>query len=211
MSVQKRENETVVENRKLDYELLRSVDQVHGEAHRQVQVQGAWQAMMKRTAHPAQAAGVEETRGGARGQQTGGGGGAERRRATPESRNAEPAPGGGAPGGIVGAMAAADAAAAAGGGGNAEVKKLADEFQEQVIRVMLARKELQEENDIIIAKSLEGTKKKKRANKPNEFITNDDFCPNCGLRLKNMSGGRQQFLDRRSSSANCAIPTIRRR
>ncbi len=28
--------------------------------------------------------------------------------------------------------------------------------------------------------------KKKRANKPNEFITNDDFCPGCGLRLKNM-------------------------
>ncbi len=72
------------------------------------------------------------------------------------------------------------------GGGNAEVKKLADEFQEQVVRVMLARKDLQEENDVIAAKALEGTKKKKRANKPNEFITNDDFCPNCGLRLKNM-------------------------
>ena len=51
---------------------------------------------------------------------------------------------------------------------------------------MLARKDLQEENDVIAAKALEGTKKKKRANKPNEFITNDDFCPNCGLRLKNM-------------------------
>jgi hypothetical protein len=51
---------------------------------------------------------------------------------------------------------------------------------------LLARKDLQEENDVIAAKALEGTKKKKRANKPNEFITNDDFCPNCGLRLKNM-------------------------
>ncbi len=66
------------------------------------------------------------------------------------------------------------------------MKKLADEFQENVIQVMLARKELNEENEIIIAKSLEGTKKKKRANKPNEFITNDDFCPSCGLRLKNL-------------------------
>ena len=73
-----------------------------------------------------------------------------------------------------------------GGAANTDSKKLAEEFQAEVIRVMLARKDLQEENDIIAAKALEGTKKKKRANKPNEFITNDDFCPNCGLRLKNM-------------------------
>ena len=79
------------------------------------------------------------------------------------------------------------------GGGNAEVKKLADEFQENVIKVMLARKDLNEENEIIIAKSLDGTKKKKRANKPNEFITNDDFCPNCGLRLKNMPEDENNF------------------
>ena len=49
---------------------------------------------------------------------------------------------------------------------------------------MLARRDLQEENDIISAKALEGTTKKKRANKPNEFLTNDDFCPGCGLELK---------------------------
>jgi hypothetical protein len=78
-----------------------------------------------------------------------------------------------------------------GGGGepsgpNAELKKMADEFQADVVRVMLERKEINEENDIIADKSLEGTKKKKRANKPNEFITNDDFCPGCGLRLKPM-------------------------
>jgi hypothetical protein len=66
------------------------------------------------------------------------------------------------------------------------VKKLAEEFQANVVRVMLARRDLKETNDIIIAKSLEGDTPKKRANKPNEFVTNDDFCPNCGLRLKNM-------------------------
>jgi hypothetical protein len=71
-------------------------------------------------------------------------------------------------------------------GPNAELKKMADEFQADVVRVMLERKEINEENDIIADKSLEGTKKKKRANKPNEFITNDDFCPGCGLRLKPM-------------------------
>ena len=77
-----------------------------------------------------------------------------------------------------------------GRGGNGsvspEVKKLADEFQANIVKVMLARRDLNEENEIIANKALEGTTKKKRANKPNEFITNDDFCPGCGLRLKTM-------------------------
>jgi Protein of unknown function (DUF1549)/Protein of unknown function (DUF1553)/Planctomycete cytochrome C len=119
-------------------------------------------------------------------------------------------PAGGAPGGIVGALAEGGGGGGFGGGFggggmggrgagggrggvNPEVKKLADEFQENVVKVMLARKELNEENEIIIAKSLEGTKKKKRADKPNEFITNDDFCPNCGLRLKNMPEDENNF------------------
>ena len=72
-------------------------------------------------------------------------------------------------------------------GGNAqEAKKLADEFQANVVKVMLQRRDLDEENEIIADQALPGTTKKKRANKPNEFVTNDDFCPNCGLRLKNM-------------------------
>ena len=58
---------------------------------------------------------------------------------------------------------------------------------------MLARKDLNEENEVIVAKSLDGTKKKKRASKPNEFVTNDDFCPNCGLRLKNMPEDENNF------------------
>src|SRR6201999_7969 len=79
------------------------------------------------------------------------------------------------------------------GAGNPQVKKLADEVQANVVKAMLARRDLTEENDIIMAKSLEGTTKKKRANKPNEFITNDDFCPNCGLRLKNMPEDENNF------------------
>jgi hypothetical protein len=74
-----------------------------------------------------------------------------------------------------------------------QAKKLADEFQAEVIRVMIARHDLDEENDIIYDQSLETTKKKKRANKPNEFKTNDDFCPNCGLRLKNMPEADNNF------------------
>ncbi len=55
-----------------------------------------------------------------------------------------------------------------------------------MVKVMITRRDLNEENEVIAAKALDGTQKKKRANKPNEFITNDDFCPGCGLRLKNM-------------------------
>jgi hypothetical protein len=105
-------------------------------------------------------------------------------------KKARPAVGGGRRGAAEAAVAWAVRAAAGGGGEpsvpNAELKKMADEFQADVVRVMLERKEINEENEIIAAKSLEGTKKKKRANKPNEFITNDDFCPGCGLRLKPM-------------------------
>src|SRR5262249_41726765 len=42
------------------------------------------------------------------------------------------------------------------------------------------------ENDIIIAKSLPGTKKKTKRMKPDEFVTNDDFCPGCNVETKGM-------------------------
>ena len=38
-----------------------------------------------------------------------------------------------------------------------------------------------------------GTKPKKRTNKPNEFITNDDFNPGCGLRLKDLPEEENNF------------------
>jgi len=71
-------------------------------------------------------------------------------------------------------------------GKKAEAQTLADEFQKTLIEVMFEHNELKEENEIIAAKALPGTKKKKRANLPNEFITNDDFCPGCGLELKTL-------------------------
>jgi cytochrome c553 len=72
------------------------------------------------------------------------------------------------------------------GGSPAEARKLAEQFQTLLLDVMFARKEIKEENEIIEAKALPGTKKKKKANLPNEFITNDDFCPGCGLELKSL-------------------------
>jgi mono/diheme cytochrome c family protein len=73
------------------------------------------------------------------------------------------------------------------GGGTAdEAKKLADEFQALLLDVMFDKKEIKEENDIIAAKALPGTKKKDPGKLPSDFVTNDDFCPGCGLELKSL-------------------------
>jgi len=72
------------------------------------------------------------------------------------------------------------------GGSASEAKKLADEFQGVLLEVMFDRKEIKEENDIIAAKALVGTKKKEPGKLPSDFVTNDDFCPGCGLELKSL-------------------------
>jgi len=79
------------------------------------------------------------------------------------------------------------------GGTAAEAKKLADAFQALLLDVMFAKKEIDEENEIIRAKALPGTKKKKPAALPNEFVTNDDFCPGCGLELKSLETDKMQL------------------
>ncbi|HMC57910.1 MAG TPA: DUF1553 domain-containing protein, partial [Candidatus Solibacter sp.] len=171
MVAQKRDADTVVENRKLDYELLQRWVRYMEKATGKYKFKEDWQAMMKRAAS---APGGDAPGGGSGGLGNGGalGGGVG------SGANAAGGPSGGdGPGSRV----------------NPEVKKLADEFQANVVKVMLARRDLTEENDIIAAKALEGTTKKKHANKPNEFITNDDFCPGCGLRLKNMAEAESNF------------------
>ncbi len=79
------------------------------------------------------------------------------------------------------------------GGTEAEARRLAKEFQSLLVDVVLEYRAVKEENDIIAAKALPGTKKKEPANKPNEFITNDDFCPGCGLELKTMATDRMSL------------------
>jgi mono/diheme cytochrome c family protein len=73
-----------------------------------------------------------------------------------------------------------------GGGTAAEAKKLAEEFQAAILDVMFDRKDIKDENDVIYAKALTGTKKKEPAKLPSDFVTNDDFCPGCGLELKSL-------------------------
>ncbi|HEU0124552.1 MAG TPA: PSD1 and planctomycete cytochrome C domain-containing protein [Bryobacteraceae bacterium] len=67
-----------------------------------------------------------------------------------------------------------------------EAKKLADKFQEEIIAVMLERNELDAENKVIVAKDLEGTKPKKRTDKPSNFTSFKDFNPGSWLRLKSL-------------------------
>jgi hypothetical protein len=79
------------------------------------------------------------------------------------------------------------------GGSEEEAKKLADDFQSLLLEVMFEQREVKEENDIIRAKALPGTKKKEPANLPHEFVTNDDFCPGCGLELKSLPPDRMHL------------------
>ncbi len=72
------------------------------------------------------------------------------------------------------------------GGTPAEAKKLAEEFQSTLVDILFEHNEIKDENEIIGNKALPTTKKRKYANLPNEFITNDDFCPGCGLELKTL-------------------------
>jgi hypothetical protein len=79
------------------------------------------------------------------------------------------------------------------GGTADEAKKLADAFQELLVDIVIEKHGVDEENEIIRAKALPGTKKKERANLPNEFKTNDDFCPGCGLELRSLPAERMSL------------------
>jgi cytochrome c553 len=80
------------------------------------------------------------------------------------------------------------------GGSDEDAKKLAEEFQGVLLDVLFEARELKEENDIIRAKALPGTKKKEPSNLPNEFVTNDDFCPGCALELKSQTPERSYLF-----------------
>ncbi|MFN0103264.1 MAG: PSD1 and planctomycete cytochrome C domain-containing protein [Bryobacteraceae bacterium] len=74
-----------------------------------------------------------------------------------------------------------------------EAKKLADKFQEEIIAAMLERNELEAENKVIVAKDLEGTKPKKRTDKPSNFTSFKDFNPGSWLRLKSLPEEENNF------------------
>jgi mono/diheme cytochrome c family protein len=75
----------------------------------------------------------------------------------------------------------------------AEAKKLAAEFQEKIVDVMLRRTDIEAENKVIIAKDLEGTKPKKRTDKPSNFTSFKDFNPLSWLQLKSLPDEENNF------------------
>jgi mono/diheme cytochrome c family protein len=69
------------------------------------------------------------------------------------------------------------------GGTEDEAKALADAFQKLLLQVEAEADEIKEQNDIIKAKA--DVKKRSRKDAlPNEFETDDQFCPGCLLELK---------------------------
>ncbi len=69
------------------------------------------------------------------------------------------------------------------GGTPAEAKKLAEAFQGEVIEAMLQKTDIDAQNKVITDKDIEGTKPKKRTDKPSNFVSNRDFNPGSWLRL----------------------------
>jgi mono/diheme cytochrome c family protein len=74
---------------------------------------------------------------------------------------------------------------AAGGKEEDQAKALADAFQDLVLRVETAQREIKDQNDVIKAKN-DVKKRSRRDALPNEFETDDQFCPGCSLELKTL-------------------------
>src|SRR5215467_13209726 len=74
---------------------------------------------------------------------------------------------------------------AVGGKEQNEAKTLADTFQDLVLHLETAQRDIKEQNDIIKTKN-EVKKRSRRDALPNEFETDDQFCPGCSLELKTL-------------------------
>jgi hypothetical protein len=80
-----------------------------------------------------------------------------------------------------------------GGGTQQEAKKLADKFQQEIVDVTVANDAIDEENRVITDKDVDGTKPKKRTDKPSNFVSNKDFNPGALLRLKSLPDDQTNF------------------
>ena len=80
-----------------------------------------------------------------------------------------------------------------GGGTKQEAIKLADKFQQDIIDVTAANDSIDEENRVITDKDVDGTKPKKRTDKPSNFVSNKDFNPGALLRLKSLPEDQTAF------------------
>ncbi len=77
----------------------------------------------------------------------------------------------------------------------AQVKTFAEKFQGEVVEAMLARADLDAQNKVLTDKDLEGTKPKKRTDKPSNFVSNKDFNPGALIRYKTMPEELSNFYN----------------
>ncbi len=61
------------------------------------------------------------------------------------------------------------------GGSPEEAKKLAEQFQQEAVQAMLDKTDIDEQNKVIADKDIEGTKPKKRTDKPSNFVIEQGF------------------------------------
>lgn len=80
-----------------------------------------------------------------------------------------------------------------GGGTKKEVQKVAGKFQQDILDVAVATDAIDEENRVIEDKDVDGTKPKKRTDKPSNFVSNKDFNPGALLRLKSLPEDQTAF------------------
>ena len=73
----------------------------------------------------------------------------------------------------------------ASGGTEDEAKALGDAFQKLILDVQAEQADIEEQNNIIKAKN-DVKKRSRRDALPNEFETDDQFCPGCALELKTL-------------------------
>ena len=84
-----------------------------------------------------------------------------------------------------------------GGGTQSEAKKLARQVPGgHHGQVMLQKNDMDAQNKVLTDKDLDGTKPKKRTDKPSNFVSNKDFNPGALIRFKVAAGRTDQLLDR---------------
>ena len=98
-----------------------------------------------------------------------------------------------------------------GGGSAAEAKTLADEFQALLLDVMFEKKEIKDENDIIIAKALAGHEEEGAGEAAERLRHQRRLLPELRPRAEEPAGRSQQPVDRRLPARSAGRLRSRRR
>ncbi len=78
-------------------------------------------------------------------------------------------------------------------GSLAAAEEFAESLQARIIDVMLAKRRIEQENEIRRAQALTGTKPAKRPQLPSDFETADDACPGCQVEVVALDPAQEAF------------------